>query len=814
MAISCIPFGAGEINCALTLLCQMIGNLVAMIAALQMVMTSPYENVAGVDKNAMMSFATNVIYSRIVAGMCVTMIFGNCYYAWMAWRMMRREKTTNVCCLPYGINTPAAFAFIFSVVAKAAKEAAATGMSWEEGVLYAWRVGCVANLVSGIIATLCGFAGPLIVKVAPPGSLMVALAGLGFTYLGIGQIISCFDVGHLGLLPLGVALVGFFGEVKTSPFPAAVAVMLVGSLTGWLSFEGWPEGGIPTGQAFGLSSCAFMIGYLTLAALFVILKILQAYGFSRVPPPIKDTLEDGDAEHEAEEVARRANERPSSRIISTFFENGVVPPADLDPSESSESAEDEDQELVALKGIPVREADAPDFLSAAILDLSLVPAEPADLEEVVEEEKEQEDNPSDLEQMEMERAEKEDADLELLLMTEDEKEISEELPRHKRIKTFMHRDAYQTLARHNLTDIPTSVTGICIGLFFVEKQVTGVTQETADSLNYWDAVHILQSFTEASVANESLLLCLAEALSAKTSKMATKHVLDLLAVYEAADLRPRALYVELLHSIVRLSRSMYAEEVALTLQALARYNIGNPTVIAQLMRTVASEIKEFRLRYLCATTGALGVLRACPPELLKMLNQRARFEVDTINEFMARVAKFRTAEDVDQLVDPFEGLLFLHSRNKLDAGYLRALCQWSLKGVHRPNVRSERRPTSKQLVMLYDFCFEHGIEEEPALQDTLAYFIESGGGIWPERYAEPLRYKKKRKYIRTDDPLKDVELPPLDEDGVVVAEEVKTSRAESIYGEEWESRKPLREPQSRGFARQEAFGPIATVGRS
>ena len=58
-------------------------------------------------------------------------------------------------------------------------------------------------------------------KVAPPGSLMVALAGLGFTYLGIGQIISCFDVGHLGLLPLGVALVGFFGEVKTSPFPAA-----------------------------------------------------------------------------------------------------------------------------------------------------------------------------------------------------------------------------------------------------------------------------------------------------------------------------------------------------------------------------------------------------------------------------------------------------------------------------------------------------------------------------------------------------------------------------------------------------------------
>ena len=237
----CLPFHPGEINCALTLLCQMIGNIIAFIGATSQVMSSPYEN-SGVDHGKMNAFITSVIYGKIVTGMCCTMIFGNTYYAWMAYRMMKKENTTNVCTLPYGINTPAAFAFIFGVVAKASREAAAEGMSMEEGVLYAWRVGCVANLVSGIIATLCGFAGPLIVKVAPPASLMVALAGLGFTYLGIGQIIECFNVGHLGLLPLGVALISFFGQIRTSPLPAAVLVMAVGSLTGWLSFEGWPEG--------------------------------------------------------------------------------------------------------------------------------------------------------------------------------------------------------------------------------------------------------------------------------------------------------------------------------------------------------------------------------------------------------------------------------------------------------------------------------------------------------------------------------------------------------------------------------------------
>ncbi|CAJ1430601.1 unnamed protein product, partial [Effrenium voratum] len=320
-------------------------------------------------------------------------------------------------------------------------------------------------------------------------------------------------------------------------------------------------------------------------------------------------------------------------------------------------------------------------------------------------------------------------------------------------------------------------------------------QEIADGMNYWDLVHILQAFTEAGVrhqkvSNRDLFLRLADALTAKTAKMAPKHVLDLLAVYEAADLRPRALYVELLHAVLRLSRSMYAEELTLTLQALARYNLGNPTVVSQLMRTVRNEIKEFRLRYLCASAGALGALHACPQELLDVLDQRARFEVDTISvqelldniqafpqlefswqpyedlcltEFLQRLSKFRTAEEVDQLVSPFEVARFLQSRGLLSPEFLRALCQWSLKGAHRPNVRAERRPSTRQLLQLQDLCFEHGLEEEPALQDAIQYFVESAGGKWHSIYAKPLKYKRRRAYIRREDPLDGLELPELPE---------------------------------------------------
>jgi len=131
-----------------------------------------------------------------------------------------------------------------------------------------------------------------------------------------------------------------------------------------------------------------------------------------------------------------------------------------------------------------------------------------------------------------------------------------------------------------------------------------------------------------------------------------------------------------------------------------------------------------------------------------------------LEEFLARLSSFRTAEDVDQLVQPFDTMLFLQARGQLKAEFLQALNQWCLRGVHRPNVLSERRPTTKQLVKLHDRCWELGLEDQ-ALQDAIQFFVESAGGRWPSLYPQPLKYKKRRKYIRSADPLAGLQLPPL-----------------------------------------------------
>ncbi len=80
----------------------------------------------------------------------MSLLVGNLFYSWQAMKLARRERRSDVCALPYGINTPSLFAFIFLVMLPVK---VATGDS-----RLAWQVGLVACLGSGLIelAGACG----------------------------------------------------------------------------------------------------------------------------------------------------------------------------------------------------------------------------------------------------------------------------------------------------------------------------------------------------------------------------------------------------------------------------------------------------------------------------------------------------------------------------------------------------------------------------------------------------------------------------------------------------------------------------------
>eukprot|EP00931_Biecheleriopsis_adriatica_P078470 TRINITY_DN5192_c0_g1_i1.p1 TRINITY_DN5192_c0_g1~~TRINITY_DN5192_c0_g1_i1.p1 ORF type:complete len:591 (-),score=129.81 TRINITY_DN5192_c0_g1_i1:156-1928(-) len=253
-----IKFTPGDIDCGLNIICQIVGTMVGVIGGMQGVLKEPWEKGATKDELAAMSqLASKIVFEHVVAGMSVTMIFGTCYYTWMSYRMMKKEKRSDVCVLPYGVNTPAAFAFVFQVVGKAASRAHKLGMDYETGMWYAWRAGCVANLVAGLIGAVAGFFGPMMVRVAPKTALLIALAGIGFTWLGISQLVACFGTGFAGLLPLAASLVLFFSKVEIQGVPSAVVIAALGALVGWASMQGWDDGQGGTGEALAKAGKQF-----------------------------------------------------------------------------------------------------------------------------------------------------------------------------------------------------------------------------------------------------------------------------------------------------------------------------------------------------------------------------------------------------------------------------------------------------------------------------------------------------------------------------------------------------------------------------
>src|SRR6185295_11200508 len=64
---------------------------------------------------SVLGFPAELVYGRILPGAAISILVGNLFYAWQARELMRKTGRTDVCALPYGINTVSLFAHVFLV---------------------------------------------------------------------------------------------------------------------------------------------------------------------------------------------------------------------------------------------------------------------------------------------------------------------------------------------------------------------------------------------------------------------------------------------------------------------------------------------------------------------------------------------------------------------------------------------------------------------------------------------------------------------------------------------------------------------------
>src|SRR6187397_1050293 len=91
-----------------------------------------------------LGFSSELIYTRILPGAAVSILIGNLAYAHQARALARRTHRTDVCALPYGINTVSLIAHVFLVMLPAKALATAAGAA--DPARVAWQAGLGATL--------------------------------------------------------------------------------------------------------------------------------------------------------------------------------------------------------------------------------------------------------------------------------------------------------------------------------------------------------------------------------------------------------------------------------------------------------------------------------------------------------------------------------------------------------------------------------------------------------------------------------------------------------------------------------------------
>ncbi len=184
-----------------------------------------------------LDFPPELLYGRVLPGVAVSLLVGNLFYAWQAHRLAARTGRTDVCALPYGINTPSVIAYVFLVmlpVKLATNDPAA-----------AWRMGLVACLGSGLIEFLGAFVAEPIRRATPRAALLSTLAGIAVGFISGGFLFRTFANPVVGLSTLGIVLLVYFGGVRfKGGIPGGLVAVGLGTALAWATglVQGdWPS---------------------------------------------------------------------------------------------------------------------------------------------------------------------------------------------------------------------------------------------------------------------------------------------------------------------------------------------------------------------------------------------------------------------------------------------------------------------------------------------------------------------------------------------------------------------------------------------
>jgi AGZA family xanthine/uracil permease-like MFS transporter len=164
-------------------------------------------------------FPLSFVASRILPGAAISILAGNLFYAWQARRLAQREGRSDVTAIPFGVNTPTIFAYVFLIMGPIYVRTHDANLAWHAGIF--------ASLFSGIVQTAGAFCTDWLRRNTPRAALLAPLAGLGLAYLCLGFVFGVFQQAAITLLPM-LILFTLYGSHLKLPYRLPPGLLAIG----------------------------------------------------------------------------------------------------------------------------------------------------------------------------------------------------------------------------------------------------------------------------------------------------------------------------------------------------------------------------------------------------------------------------------------------------------------------------------------------------------------------------------------------------------------------------------------------------------
>jgi len=167
-------------------------------------------------------FSTEFVTGRILPGVAFSILAGNLFYAWQARRLAHRTGRDDVTAIPFGVNTPTIFAYVFLIMGPVYDRTHDANLAWHAGMF--------ASLASGVVQTAGAFGTDWLRRHTPRAALLCPLAGLALAYLCLGFVFGVFQQPGVALLPMIVLFTLYASRMKLpGRIPPALVAIGIGA---------------------------------------------------------------------------------------------------------------------------------------------------------------------------------------------------------------------------------------------------------------------------------------------------------------------------------------------------------------------------------------------------------------------------------------------------------------------------------------------------------------------------------------------------------------------------------------------------------